>query len=246
LDCTYPPNNYIASDMGKRRYCILYIQGYITLGQNSQLERLCIMIWFYSGTPGSGKSLHMAKDIYFKLLHKKQNVIANFPVDTKLISNNGKKKIGNFIYKDNSELTVKYLVEYAKENHVIGKEGQTLVCIDECQVLFNPREFDRKDRLNWITFFTQHRKFGYNFILCSQFDRLVDRQIRCLFEYEIKHRKVNNFGIGVLLPVSTFVCVTYWYGIKEKIAANYFIYRRKYADIYNSFMLFDGAVQGFI
>ena len=39
------------------------------------------MIYFYSGTPGSGKSLHCAKDIYNKLFVKKQNVIANFEIN---------------------------------------------------------------------------------------------------------------------------------------------------------------------
>ena len=206
------------------------------------------MIWFYSGTPGSGKSLHMARDIWFKLAYKKQNVIANFPIDTDKIGKKrfgkSRKKIGKFIYMDNSELTVKALVDYALENHKLGVEGQTLVCIDECQVIFNPREFGRKDRLDWITFFTQHRKLGYNFILCSQFDRLVDRQIRCLFEYDIKHRKINNFGIGILLPFSAFVSVTYWYGVRESIGAQWFLYRKRYAEIYNSYMLFDGSIKG--
>ena len=139
------------------------------------------MIYFYSGTPGSGKSLHVAIDIFRKLRFKK-NVIATFPINISMVSNKGKRKIGNFVYKDVSELTVQFLFDYALEHHVIGKEGQTLVVIDECQILFNPREFGKKDRLQWITFFTQHRKLGYNFILISQFDRLVDRQIRFLFE----------------------------------------------------------------
>ena len=39
------------------------------------------MIYFYSGTPGSGKSLHVAKDIYTKLFINKGNVIANFDIN---------------------------------------------------------------------------------------------------------------------------------------------------------------------
>ena len=58
--------------------------------------------------------------------------------------------------------------------------------------------------------------------MISQFDRLVDRQIRSLFEYEVKHRKANNFKILNMLPIKLFVAVTVWYGIKEKINAEFF------------------------
>lgn len=202
------------------------------------------MIYFYSGTPGSGKSLHVAMDIYNRLVIKKSNVIATFNIDIDYISKHGKKKIGDFTYIDISDLTVNTLVDYARQNHVRDKEAQTLVVIDECQIIFNPREFGRADRLNWITFFTQHRKLGFNFILISQFDRLVDRQIRSLFEYDIKHRKVNNFGIGMFFPFSTFIAVTYWYGVKEKVGSEFFIYKKKYGRIYNTFMYFSDSIKG--
>lgn len=195
------------------------------------------MIWFYSGTPGSGKSYHVAKDIYIKL-SRGENVIASFPVNTKKIKV-GRKGLGKFIAVDLYTLKPQFFIDYAKQNHIKGKEGQTLVILDECQMIFNPREFSRKDRLDWITFFTMHRHLGYNFILISQFDRLVDRQIRSLFEYEIKHRKVNNFGIGMFIPRTSFACVTYWYGVKEKISVDFIIYRKKYGSIYDTFMLFD-------
>lgn len=201
------------------------------------------MIYFYSGTPGSGKSLHVAMDIYKKLAVKKGNVIATFPVNLDYISKNGKKKIGSFVYKDISEISVEFLMEYAMEYHKEQKEGQTLVVIDECQIIFNPREFGKADRLKWITFFTQHRKLGFNFILISQFDRLVDRQIRCLFEYDIKHRKINNFGAGMFLPVSTFIAVTYWYGVKEKVSSEFFFYRKKYGRLYDTFTYFNGSIK---
>lgn len=202
------------------------------------------MIYFYSGTPGSGKSLHTAVDIYKKLTVKKGNVIATFPINLDYISRNGKKKIGKFVYKDITEISVEFLLDYARENHKEQKEGQTLVVIDECQIIFNPREFNKSDRLKWITFFTQHRKLGFNFILISQFDRLVDRQIRCLFEYDIKHRKINNFGVGMFLPFSTFIAVTYWYGVREKVSSEIFIYRKKYGKMYDTFTYFDGSIKG--
>lgn len=196
------------------------------------------MIYLYSGTPGSGKSLHVARDMYFRLNRNRKypNVIANFTINQKMI----KKKRGNFIYKDNSELTVDYLVNYALENHTLGIENQTLVVVDECQVIWNAREWmNQKDRMDWIKFFTQHRKLGYNFIIISQNDRMIDRQIRALIEYEVSHRKVNNFKIGKLLPVSTFIAITRWYGINEKLDVEFFTYRRKWGKFYDSYGTFE-------
>lgn len=201
------------------------------------------MITFYSGTPGSGKSLHMAKEIYSALTFKKRAVIGNFPLDYNVITNNGKKKAAQYYYVPNEELTPDYLYNYALENHELGKEKQTLVCIDECQLLFNPREHTKKDRLPWIRFFTEHRRLGFDFILVSQMDSLVDRQIRGLFEYEVKHRKLNNFGGFVLLPFQTFVAITYWYPIREKLERSVFRYKKFYGQMYDSGVIFGGRMK---
>ena len=70
----------------------------------------------------------------------------------------------------NSELTAKRLVEHALEHHKIGVEGQTMVIIDECQIIFNCRDFGRKDRGAWVTLFPQHRKlnnYGFGGLLIS-------------------------------------------------------------------------------
>lgn len=198
------------------------------------------MIYLYSGTPGSGKSLHSLKDITSKLLSG-GNVIANFPVNTsylKLRSN--KKKLGEFYYVPNEKLTTHYLTTFALTHHVKGKEKQTLLVIDEAQSLFNPREYARKDRKGYNHFFSLHRHLGYNVILITQNDRLLDRQIRCLIEYEIKHRKVNNFkSLGSLFPVPTFAAITKWYGVNEKISTEFFIGSKKLYRLYDSYALFD-------
>ena len=196
------------------------------------------MIYLYSGTPGSGKSLHVARDMYNRLNYNRKypNVIANFPINLKMIKN----KKANFIYKDNPELTVEFLVNYAIQNHKMGIENQTLVVVDECQVIWNSRDWQKGvNRMKWIKFFTQHRKLGYNFICIAQNDRMVDRQIRALFEYEVKHRKINNFKIGKLLPFPAFIAVTYWYGVNEKIDFEFFTYRKKWGGFYDSYGAFE-------
>lgn len=197
------------------------------------------MIYLYSGTPGSGKSLHSIKDIVFKLRHG-GNVISNFPVNKDKIKPLKKKNLGNFLYKPNNDLTCEFLYSYASENHVKGKEGQTLLVIDEAQALFNPRDFARKDRREYNHFFSIHRHLGYNVILVTQNDRLLDKQIRCLIEYEVKHRKINNFKtIGMLLPFKTFACISTWYGVNEKLGTEFFIYKKSLSDLYDSYALFE-------
>lgn len=194
------------------------------------------MITFYSGTPGSGKSYHAVLDMIFKLRRNNKNtVISNIPLDFSRV--NGVK--GRFIYAPSSILNPHYFIAYASDNHdysgtVRDVEGQTLVVLDECQTLFNPREFSRSDRLEWINFFTLHRHLGYNFILISQFDRLVDRQIRNNFEFEVKHRKVNHFKIGFLLPIPVFICIEKWYGANEKNSVSFLFFKKKYGNLYSS------------
>ncbi|NLZ34468.1 MAG: AAA family ATPase [Clostridiales bacterium] len=199
------------------------------------------MIYLYSGTPGSGKSLNSVRDIVNKLKNG-GNVIANFPIKIDLIKTKKGKQLGKFIYKENKDLTVKFLTEFALKNHVKGKEAQTLLVIDEAQALFNPRDFRDKSRKEYNYFFSVHRHLGYNVILITQNDRLLDKQIRCLLEYEIKHRKINNFKlIGKMLPFTTFACVTYWYGVREKVEVNFFSYSKKISALYDSYALFDVA-----
>lgn len=196
------------------------------------------MITLYSGTPGSGKSLNSARQIYYRLNRKRSynNVIANFSINEKIIKN----KKASFIYKDNEDLTVKFLVNHAIDNHEEGVENQTLVVVDECQVIWNAREWQKNhDRMDWIKFFTQHRKLGYDFIVIAQDDRMIDRQIRSLFEYNHVHRKINNFKIGAILPVPTFIVVKYWYGMQEKLESEMFLYKKKWGAMYDSFGTFN-------
>lgn len=192
------------------------------------------MIFLYSGTPGSGKSYHALCDIVDKLRRRTRNgVIANFPV----VTENIRRLRGRFDYWDNSEVSVDRLVQYAVENHVVGMEGQTLLVLDECGGLFNSRDWQSgQERMRWVHFFSQHRKLGYNIILIAQFDRMLDRQIRCCVEYEYSHLKINNaFG---LLPLTAFLCVQRWYGQRLRLGSQIIPYRRSRAKLYDSYAMF--------
>lgn len=209
------------------------------------------MITMYTGTPGSGKSLHVAHDIYSKLQQKNRNkVIGNFDIDMSVI----KKRKGMYYHVSNYHLSPEFFYQFAVRLHKRtpqGRiiEGQTLIVIDECQILFNSRDWSAKNRMEWCTFFTQHRKYGYNIILITQFDRLVDRQIRSLVEYEVIHRNVSNyktlgFFIGLLCGGKLFVAVTRWYSVNKHVSADYFILNKKYMRLYDSYKVFAPRKEG--
>lgn len=196
------------------------------------------MISLYSGTPGSGKSLHCARTIinWSRLGYP---VVGNFPVDL------SKYKRADFTYCPNHEMTPDYLIRLSQEK--VGskpKEGSILLVIDECQLLFNAREWQQKGREQWLSFFTQHRKLGYDIILIAQFDRMVDRQIRSLIEYEFIHRKMSNFGwqgkiMSLFFGGKTFIAVKMWYPLHERLGAEIFHARKWMYSVYDTYAAFD-------
>lgn len=200
------------------------------------------MIFLYSGTPGSGKSLHTARTIYYHLAFNKP-VIANFEIDVTKVKNSHL-----FTYVDNENLTPDYLINYFNQyREEVGKElkeGHILLVIDECQLMFNSRDWSKAGRNDWNAFFTQHRKYRFDIILVAQFDRMIDRQIRSLIEYEQVHRKVSNFGWkGRLLSIlmlspALFCSVKVWYPMKEKVSSDFFKASKKYYQLYNTYGTF--------
>lgn len=195
------------------------------------------MVVLYSGTPGSGKSYH-ATDRVHAATKRGINVIANFVINLPK-----EKQRERFFFCDTPYMTVEYFINFSKEHHKENKESQTLIIIDEASVLYNPRDFGRKDRSDWIHFFSQHRKLGFDIILITQQDRMLDRQIRGQIEYEHKHRKIANFGFkGALIKLLThaaFVDVVIWYPIKNRNEAIYIRYKKKIANSYDTFATFN-------
>ncbi|GHU95354.1 hypothetical protein FACS1894208_08020 [Clostridia bacterium] len=196
------------------------------------------MIELYTGTPGSGKSLNAARQLLL-LARLNRRIVSNFPIKpTKKQLKKGREPE----FWENDRITPNTLLDYARQHHKYGKESQTTLVLDECQLMFNSREFRAKDRMEWIGFFSKHRHYGFDVILITQHDRLLDRQIRAMVEYEVKHRKLNRFGVpGLLmsiLHIPLFVAVTYWYGLRERCGAEFFLYRKKLGAVYDSFQEF--------
>ena len=204
------------------------------------------MIRLYSGTPGSGKSLHNARDIIMRS-RLGEPVIGNFECDL------SKYKKAAYTYIPNDKLTPEFLMKYSRQwfKGRKVKEGALLLVIDECQLMFNAREWQQSGREQWLSFFTQHRKFGFDVTLIAQFDRMIDRQIRSLIEYEFIHRKVSNFGawgkiLSVAMGGNTFVAVKMWYPLHERIGSEFIHARKSLYGIYDSYATFEttGAGEG--
>lgn len=194
------------------------------------------MIYLFSGTPGSGKSLHVARDIRDALGPRRLPVIANFDIcpDT--------RGIERFTFVPNSSLDPEFLYDYAASywGSSCVREDSILLVIDEAQLVFNSRSWSQGQRMGWVEFFSQHRHFGYKVVLIAQFDRMIDRQIRSLVEIEVKHRKLGNFGLrGFLLSLPfrgrLFVAVSYYYGLGEKVGVSWLLPRRAYFRLYDSY-----------
>ena len=158
------------------------------------------MIYLYSGLPGSGKSYHIAHDIWLasKFGKGRSHYICNFPVnvpDVDVLPPRG------FDVADVLELHRAYA-----SSHDLKREGQIKLVIDECGMIFNPRNWNDPSvtRMDWINFFSQHRKLNFDVILIAQDMMMLDKQIRPLIEIECSHYMLNNFGFfGDLMTILT-------------------------------------------
>lgn len=213
-------------------------------------------IELYTGFVGSGKSYcatRMACQVADAPLGQKW-VIANFPISKrkkrfylfrKYILRQKDDNLyteSRWIFKDNDSLTVDYLVEKSLEMGWNEKESSALIIFDEASIPFNSRTFQRKDRMDWIKFLSQSRKFGYDVVFITQDARMIDKQIRHLCEYEVVHKKMNNMFALSWLPISLFAQVRYWNGLNarhSKGSLRLVKYNKKIADRYDTLRLFD-------
>lgn len=224
------------------------------------------MIQLYSGTPGSGKSLHTAHEIKNKLREGKY-VISTCFIDTSLCflnkfqewwfnktGKNLKKKHDvrekNFFYIDIKEITPDYLYRFAAQHHVFGKEHQTIVYLDECVAIFAPTVIgnDVKRWNEWEDFFRKHRHLGYDVILVPQASKLISRKCIEYCEFDVRHFNRKHHGnLGFFLSLICGGLFSYsvrWRGTKEKpIEQGFFTYKRLYGSMYNSYSMFEETLK---
>lgn len=225
-------------------------------------------VTMFSGTVGSGKSLHTAREIKEKLRWGR-NVISTVNIDTTLCFMNkiqewvfnitrGKKhyyiedvRQKNFYYIDILEVTPEYLYRFAGMHHVEGKERQTYLYLDECVAIFSPTcrtMQDLKEWEKWQTFFRMSRQLGYEIIIIPQSARLISRKVIETCEIEVKHFAQKHHGtFGFFLSFflgGVFTAYTFWRGDKRKAQSqHWYKYKPLYGAMYNSYTLFADAVR---
>ena len=223
------------------------------------------MIELYSGTPGSGKSLHTAHEIAI-WLKIGRNVISTCNIDTDLVFLNPFKKwyvnhfnkkpkrikqdkrAKNFTYIPIEQITPEYLYKFAAIHHEFGNEHQTIVFLDECVAIFSPTVLaDKKNGTQiwnaWDDFFRKHRHLGFDVVLIPQSKRLISRKVIEYAEFEVKHYNRKNHGmlgwiISLFLGGSLFSWSKCWRGVKQPIEQGFFTYKPIYGLMYNSYSMF--------
>ena len=203
------------------------------------------MIVLYTGTPGSSKSLHAAADCRDALSRRWPHpVLGNFEISEDAPIRHPEL----YHYRPNHEMTVDWLTDFATDywstyEHGFREDHINLI-VDECQLLFNSRRWNSKDRLSWLEFLSQHRKYGYKIILIAQSAKMIDNQFRMLVEYEINHRRFSSMGlVGGLLGALThnlaFMQVKYLFPTSERLSARLYIAKRKDMAMYDTHKTFE-------
>lgn len=198
------------------------------------------MLSVFTGTPGSGKSLHAAEKIFWRL-RMGQPLVTNFPVAVPKSC-----KRARYTFVDNMDLTPSWLIQYSRDlfGDARVKEGAILLIVDEAQLIWGFSFLKGDERKEWLSFFTQHRKLGYDIIAICQFIGMLDKQIRVLVEYEEMHRKVSRMGwkglflSALMLSPTLFVSVRVWVPLRERLSAEFFRYRRRLGRLYDTYAEF--------
>ena len=210
------------------------------------------MIAAYMGTPGSGKSLHSAEDIWVWLKSGKK-VIANFPINLDAL---GKlPATSEFLYLPNEYITPGFLWRQSLQHGdlISRREKQVLLVLDEVGQMFDPRELMVKGstaglmkRRAWCQWFPVSRKLRYEVILISQdFKSQVDKQIYAQCEVDVFHRNIKYMGfpfnlIGWIFG-GFFIAMYKVRRQRTELHRDFFKYQKRFGRLYDTFNLFLGS-----
>lgn len=199
----------------------------------------------YTGTTGSGKSLHAAADIRECLIARRREipVIANF----RLSPDAPVLKPYNFHYIPNEDMSAGRLIDFANDfwdrSGVRFREDYLQLYLDEAQLLFNSRRWSDRSRMQYLEFLSQSRKYGYHVVLITQHAKMIDNQFRMLVDLEHNHRRVSRMGpAGMLVSAPfagrLFMVVRYLFQANERLGMSMRVFRRADAAMYDSYATF--------
>lgn len=158
-------------------------------------------LYVYSGVPGSGKTYHAVRDMRFN----RAPVITNVNVGG----------LPNVAVLPLEQITPKLLMAYSQHYFSDHKyrENNLLLVIDEAQLLFNSRSWNDANRMDWLAFLSQHRKYGYRCIFVAQDIKMIDKQFRCLCEFDVRHTAASSISLvtrALSLLGMRFTCAKYY------------------------------------
>lgn len=181
-----------------------------------------VSLYVYSGVPGSGKSYHACRDI----------ITCRYPVITNMRVS-GKSNVAVMDLRDiKPRLLMAYSLFYFQDHKF--KENSLLLVIDEAQLLFNSRTWDSDDRFDWLEFLSQHRHYGYKVVLVAQDISMIDKQFRCLCEFDCRHTSSGSISAltrGLHMLGLKLTCAKYYFYDSDVLISRdfYHISKRVYS-----------------
>lgn len=204
-------------------------------------------IHVFTGTPGSGKSLHAASLVRYELTRKyPRPVIANFALGDGAPLSDSQRNL--YTYVPNEDMSAarieRMCQDYWRESGRPFREDYITLVLDECQLLFNARSWSQSSRMSYLEFLSQSRKHGVKVILIAQATKMIDNQFRMLIEVEHNHRRIASMGpvgAAVALPFGgrLFVVVRYLYQCNERLGMDFFRGTKRDMLMYDSYARFD-------
>jgi hypothetical protein len=98
-------------------------------------------------------------------------------------------------------------------------EGRGVMVLDEAHYWLNARNWGADDREAIVTFFTQHRKLGWDVYLIVQDAEMIDKQVRRLIEFHVELKNLRRvkvcLGLLPLSPVNLFLANWWWHGMRH-------------------------------
>jgi len=222
-------------------------------------------IFAMQGTPGSGKSAVVIADMAefllsggtvatnFSLADNWLDIIASSSVKYHLADSEGKEKFRRSLHgrawKIGTHDTIYQLSKTFKTDGKRVKEGMGRLYLDEAQLLFNSRNWQKN--YGFLEFFTQHRKLGWDVWLVTHMLDMIDSQIRGLVEIEYRLRNMQKIRLPVIgcpvWPFPLFLSVSRYAGISAGAGQIHnrrlWSLHRQYRDVYDTMEIFafDGA-----
>ena len=204
-------------------------------------------IHVFTGTPGSGKSLHAASLVRFELTRRyPRPVIANFDLGSGAPLTDEQRSLYSYVpNEDMSAAKIERMCQdYWRDSGRPFREDYITLVLDECQLLFNSRLWSQKSRMSYLEFLSQSRKAGVKVVLIAQATKMIDNQFRMLVEVEHNHRRIASMGPAgavVAAPFGgrLFLVVRYLYQCNERLGMELFRGNRKDLLMYDSYARFD-------